>query len=313
MRLGSQMKPAMRASAIGHAEFPIWGGKAIVSASERSGLAAALTQVKRTLGAFDVACSSFREDSELAVLNASAGEPVVVSGLLFAAIREAVRAARLTGGAVDPTVGQALIAHGINPPMNDRPVRIESVPGYEAIGLDDAEHRIRVAVGVRLDLGATAKALAADMAALAASSAAGCGVLVGLCGDIAVAGDPPEEGWTVRVTDDHRHGERAGQTVAIRTGGLATSSVTVRRGAHMGEAVHHLIDPATGQPAGGPWRTVSVTAPSCADANTASTAAIVMGNSARAWLEQHAFPARLVGHDGSVYYTSGWPQTGDEL
>jgi thiamine biosynthesis lipoprotein len=311
--LGSQTKPATRENALGRAEFPIWGGRATVCSADRSGLPAALTQVKRTLGAFDVACSSFREDSELAVLNASAGEPVVVSGLLFAAVREAVRAARLTGGAVDPTVGQALIAHGINPPMNDRPVRIEAVPGYEVIGLDDAEHRIRVAVGVRLDLGATAKALAADMAAVAASSAAGCGVLVGLCGDISVAGEPPADGWTVRVTDDHRHVEQVGQTVAIRSGGLATSSVTVRRTARMGDAVHHLIDPATGQPAGGPWRTVSVTAQCCADANTASTAAIVMGESAPEWLEEHTFPARLVGHDGSVHYTAGWPQNGDEL
>ncbi len=100
---------------IGRAEFPIWGGRAVVAVCERGGLDAALAHVKRTVAAFDLACSSFREDSELALLNASPGEEVVVSSLLFTAVREALRAARLTDGAVDPTVGQALVAHRINP------------------------------------------------------------------------------------------------------------------------------------------------------------------------------------------------------
>ena len=100
-----------------------------------------------------------------------------------------------------------------------------------------------------MDLGATGKALAADMAAAAAASATGCGVLVSLCGDVAVAGDPPPDGWQIRVTDDHRHGNAPGQTVTISDGGLATSSVTVRPA---GDGVtHHLIDPTTGLPTAG--------------------------------------------------------------
>lgn len=307
------MSSTTTASAVGTAEFPLWGGQATVAVCERDGLAAALAHVKRTVAAFDLACSSFREDSELALLNSSSGESVVVSHLLLDAVREALRAARLTDGAVDPTVGQALIAHGINPPMSDRPVRIERVSGYQVVRLDDASQTIELPAGVRLDLGATAKALAADAAADAAYRAAGCGVLVGLCGDIAAAGPPPEGGWSIRVTDDHRRSDAEGQTVAIRAGGLATSSVTVRQLARDGEVAHHLIDPATGRPALGPWRTVSVHAESCLDANTASTAAIVLGPDAPAWLEDRGLAARLVGHDASALYTAGWPSEGDDL
>ncbi|MDE3134666.1 MAG: FAD:protein FMN transferase [Acidobacteriota bacterium] len=291
----------------------MWGGHAVVAVAEQGGLSAALAHVKRTVAAFDLACSSFRDDSELAMLNQADGEDVVVSQLLFDAVHAALRAARLTAGAVDPTVGQVLVAHRINPPLSDQPVRIEPVPGYAVVALDEANLTIRLPAGVQLDLGATAKALAADMAAAAARTAAGCGVLVGLCGDLALAGHGPEGGWQVRVTDDHRHGEAPGQTVAIETGGLATSSVTVRRSSDGPDAVHHLVDPVTGWPVDGPWRTVSVTAASCLDANTASTAAIVLGQDAPAWLEASALPARLVAHDGTVRHVAGWPADGDEL
>jgi thiamine biosynthesis lipoprotein len=307
------MGQAAPVEALGRAEFPIWGGHAVVAVTEQAGLAAALARVKRTVAAFDLACSSFREDSELALLNQSPGEDVVVSKLLFDAVREGIRAARLTGGAVDPTVGQVLVAHRINPPLSYQPVRIEPVPGYAVVKLDEPNCSITLPAGAQLDLGATAKALAADTAASAARAAAGCGVLVGLCGDIAVAGDPPAAGWQIRVTDDHRDGDAPGQTVAIQAGGLATSSVTVRRSGDGAAAVHHLMDPGTGRPVDGPWRTVSVTAASCLDANTASTAAIVLGADAPEWLEEHGLPARLVGHDGSVRYVAGWPAGGDDL
>jgi thiamine biosynthesis lipoprotein len=307
------MGSAAPTEALGRAEFPIWGGHAVVAVTEQAGLPAALAHVKRTVAAFDLACSSFREDSELALLNQSPGEAVVVSKLLFDAVREAIRAARLTGGAVDPTVGQVLVAHRINPPLSDQPVRIEPVPGYAVVRLDEPNCSIRLPAGAQLDLGASAKALAADAAASAARAAAGCGVLVGLCGDIAVAGEPPEGGWQIRVTDDHRDGGAPGQTVAIQTGGLATSSVTVRRTGDGPDAVHHLMNPGTGRPVDGPWRTVSVTAASCLDANTASTAAIVLGDGAPEWLEEHGLPARLVGRDGTVHYVAGWPAEGDDL
>ena len=307
------MAAAAAPGTLGRTEFSIWGGRAVVAVCERGGLDAALARVKRTIADFDSACSSFREDSELARLNATPGEDVAVSSLLFTAVQAALRAAQLTGGAVSPTVGEALVAHRVNPPVSGQSVRIAPAPAHTVVVLNEDLSTIRVPAGVTLDLGATAKALAADMAAQAAANAGGCGVLVSLCGDIAVAGTAPPEGWKIRVTDDHRDGDAPGQTVAISSGGLATSSVTVRRSGHGAEAVHHLIDPASGRPAAGRWRTASVTAGSCLDANIASTAAIILGAGAPDWLDQHGLSARLVSDDGGVRHVGGWPSEGDDL
>jgi FAD:protein FMN transferase len=290
--------------------FALWGGNATVVVVDPRRLDAAVAQVRRTVTEFDRCCSSFRGDSELASLNAAAGEPVVVSSVLLTAVREAVRAGRETEGTVDPTVGDALIALGVNPQLRPgaRP-RVERVAGYRAVTIDEIASSILLPRGVCLDLGATAKALAADIAAGAAAAAAGCGVLVALCGDVATSGDPPTAGWRIRVSDDHRDEHGPGQTVTITGGGLATSSVTVRRA---GDG-HHLIDPATGLPTGGPWRTASAVAGSCTEANTASTAAIVLGKTAPAWLAHRRVPARLVGVDASVRHLGGWPADGDDL
>ena len=290
--------------------FALWAGQATVAVADSRRLAAASEEVRRVVAAVDDACSSFRQDSELSVLNAAAGAPVVVGRRLFTAVREALRAARRTGGAVDPTVAPSLVALGFTPRLVATAPRLQRIGAHQTVRLDETAQSICLPRGVSLDLGATAKALAADDAAHAAATAAGCGVLVSLCGDVACAGAAPPGGWKVRVTDDHRRDRAPGQTVTISAGGLATSSTVVRRD---GRGRHHLIDPGTGRPAHGPWRTVSVTAGSCLDANTASTAAIVLGSGAPAWLRSRGLPARLVGADATVRYVGGWPSEGDDL
>jgi thiamine biosynthesis lipoprotein len=189
------------------------------------------------------------------------------------------------------------------------------VPGWRCVRLDRKRGLVQLTDGAQLDLGATAKAWAADRCASLIAAATESGVLVSLGGDIAVAGPPPADrgegrggGWGVRVTDDHAAGPEApGQTVTIRSGGLATSSTTVRTWAVAGQRVHHIINPATGRPAVSCWRTVSVTAGSCVDANTASTAAIIRSEAALAWLQEACLPSRLVRQDGTVETTAGWP------
>jgi len=171
---------------------------------------------------------------------------------------------------------------------------------------------LRLPPGVRLDLGATAKGLGADRAAAAADRALRCGgVLVSLGGDIAVAGQPPAGGWPVAVADSSDSGSdplaRPGGLVRLAAGGLATSSVTGRQWLWAGRPVHHIIDPGTGFPADGPWRTASVAAASCAEANAASTAAIVAGRDAEAWLARTGLPARLTSRDGAVRLLGRWP------
>jgi FAD:protein FMN transferase len=300
------------------AQFAALGTTAVVQVTDQSRLPAALAAVEQAVSAFDLTCSRFRDDSELHAVNRAAGSAVRVSALFLQALEAALRAARVTDGDVDPTVGEALIALGYDRDFDAiRPrsqLRIASVPGWKTVQFDPAGKTVRVPRGVSLDFGATAKALAADRAAAAAFAVAGCGVLVALGGDLAVAGQAPHGGWSVRVTDDHAAGSQApGQWIAVHAGGLATSSTAVRRWRTAGQTVHHLVNPATGAPAKSIWRTVSACAASCLDANIATTAAIIRGERAIAWLQSLALPSRLVGIDGTVQHLAGWPAAGEEL
>jgi len=303
--------------------FDAFGSVGVLAVASPTALPAAHAAVERTVAEFDLACSRFRDDSELSALNAAGGAAVRVGPVLLDAVSAALRAARLTGGDVDPTVGEALIALGYDRDFalvssdGDTAVPVPpaaKIPGWRTVQVDAGRGTVRVAPGVTLDLGATAKALAADRAAAAALEAAGCGVLVSFGGDLAIAGPAPAEGWRVRVTDDHRAGVDApGQWISLRSGGLATSSTFVRRWRTQAGVAHHLVDPATGRPADSVWRTASVSAVSCLDANIAATAAIIRGSRAPEWLEELGLPSRLVAVDGTVRHVGGWPSEGEDL
>jgi thiamine biosynthesis lipoprotein ApbE len=279
-------------------------------------LSVARMAVDDVVAAIDQAASRFRDDSELSLLNGSPDRVVKVSPLLARAIEEALRGAELTDGAVDPTVGHAMRLAGYDKDFaavarEGGQVHLVAgrIPGWKAIQLNARARTVLVPRGVELDLGATAKALASDLAAAAALRViAGGGVLVSLGGDIAVAGEPPGGGWAIQASEDSATPlSDAAESVSITSGGLATSGTTVRRWVRGGTELHHIIDPATGLPAETCWRTVTVAAGSCVDANIASTAAIVIGEGAPAWLEARRMAARLVHRDGSVVRTGGWP------
>jgi thiamine biosynthesis lipoprotein len=278
-------------------------------------IVAAVALLNQTLERVDTVASRFRSDSEINALHRSAvtGIPVPVSGDLLEAVDVAVRAARLTGGAVDPTVGVAMCRLGFDrdfaamePDAGGDLPEPGPVPGWQSIDIDLEHSTVALPVGTLLDLGATAKAWAADRAAGAIASQLGCGVLVSLGGDIAVGGVAPDGGFSVGIADICGD-PSAPVAVSIVSGGLATSGTGKRRWTLGGHPVHHLIDPATGLSADSPWRTASVAAGWCVDANTASTATIVMGERAVPWLEQEGLPARLVRLDGSTVTVAGWP------
>lgn len=279
--------------------------------------ATARRSVEAVLAAVDEACSRFRDDSELCSLNRAAGRWVSISSHLLEALEAAQWAAIVTDGAVDPTVGQALRAVGYDRDFakiaSDGPplvVRLRPAPGWQMLEVDRGNRRARLAAGTEVDLGSTAKALAADRAAAAAQAAVGSGgTLVSFGGDIAVAGAAPPGGWSVLVAEDCSMPlDGPGSVVLISDGGLATSSTQVRRWTRGAVELHHIIDPGTGAPVHGPWRTATVAAASCLQANTAATAAIVKGRDAVGWLEQQGLPARLVGGDGDVVTVGGWPE-----
>jgi thiamine biosynthesis lipoprotein len=135
---------------------------------------------------------------------------------------------------------------------------------------------------------------------------------VSLGGDIAVAGPAPDGGWRIRVEDvtSDPAAPPSGPCTAVTivSGGLATSSTRARRWHRGGTELHHLLDPRTGLPAAPVWRTVSVAAGSCLDANTVSTAAVVRGHAAWPWVRGLGVPVRLVSVDGRVFTTGGWPE-----
>ena len=287
-----------------------------VTVADHEALPEALAIARAEVAALDRACSRFRDDSELATLNRAAGSAVEVSPLLLQAVQVALAAAEATGGLVDPTVGAAMRAIGYDRDFDvvvgrRDPPEFTLVPatGWRSVRVDAERATVALRPGTELDLGATAKALGADRIATAAGEATGTAVLVSLGGDIAVHG-APAGGWPIRVTDNHRRPDAGGQTVGVGTGGLATSSTTVRRWRSGQVVMHHIVDPTTGIPAVEHWRTVSVAAPSCVDANAAATAAIVGGREGREWLEGRGLPARLVHANGSVETTGAWPVAG---
>jgi thiamine biosynthesis lipoprotein ApbE len=283
--------------------FEALGTTALVTVDDPARLREAGALLRDELAIIDRACSRFRPDSELHAVNAGAGSPVGVSSVLFDAVAAAIRAAAATHGAVDPTVGSSQRA--LEYDDRRRVVRMRRTPLWRKVVLDEERGTIRVSRGVELDLGATGKAFAADRAARRIANETGTGALVSLGGDIAIAGEPPAAGWPVRISDDHRGSD--GPTIALRTGGLATSSTTVRRWRAGGAEHHHIVDPRTGRSAAEIWRTASVAAATCVDANAASTAAIVLGAAAPGWLARTGLAARLVGTDGEVVGVAGWP------
>ena len=300
----------------GHiARFRALGTNATVLTTRSGALDAALEAARAQIDGIDAACSRFRDDSELVALNAAAGSAVTVSPLLFDAITTALRAAAVTQGCVDPTVGTSVRALGYDRDFRSVPpdgpaleVHLRAAPGWQSVVMDRTAHTVQVPVGVELDLGATAKALAVDLAAESAGRASGAPVLVSIGGDLAVGGPARPDGWPVLVTHDHAVDEDPeGQTVTIEAGGLATSGTAVRHWRRGQVEVHHLVDPRTGRSATSCWRTATVAAACCVDANIATTAAIVLGPDAPAWLEGLGLPARLVGTDGRVLRVGGWP------
>jgi thiamine biosynthesis lipoprotein len=288
------------------------GTTALLAVAEPDALDAAERVLRAELAAIDAACSRFRPDSEISRL--PLGTATAVSPLLAEALGVALRAAEQTDGLVDPTVGHAVRALGydrdfasIDPDGADPLPAPQAAPGWWRVGWDGAT--VVLPRGVALDLGATAKALSADRIATQAAAVTGAAVLVSLGGDVRVAGPAPADGWRIAVGDDH---ERAlvdpELVVSITAGGLATSSTTRRAWRRGGRTVHHIVDPRTGDVPASRWRTVSVAAATCVDANTASTAAVVLGDAAPGWLADRRLPARLVDLDGAVITTAGWPE-----
>jgi thiamine biosynthesis lipoprotein len=290
-------------------DWELWSTRARLVVTDATALDPALELVHGLLEQVELAASRFRPDAEVQQLRPDADGTVRLSPMLADLLAAALEDAARTDGAVDPTVGAALSGLGY-----DRDIRlvesgprlvavVRPVPGWRVLQLEG--DRLRLPAGVEIDLGATAKAVAADRAAALVAGRLGVGVLVSLGGDMATAGPAPADGWQVLVQDTS-HDPAAHVELAAGTA-LATSSTTRRTWQRGVDHLHHIVDPRTGRPADPVWRSVSVVAASCRDANAASTATIVKGRGGLRWLEATGLPARLVDRDGTVHLRNGWP------
>ncbi|WP_299929600.1 FAD:protein FMN transferase [uncultured Nocardioides sp.] len=299
-------------AATSHATFRALGSEVYVGVRRPAELDRALAVTRAVLRDVDEVASRFR-DSDLTRVNAQPGQWVAVDPLLVAAVQVGREAARQTDGLVSPLLGRVLVEVGydrdfalIEEGASGSFVRPEPPPldAWREICTDPGGW-VRIPEHTALDLGATGKAWAADLVAAALTERLACSAIVGVGGDVRVAA-PDGVPWPVVVAE--RPGGPAEELTALAGGGLATSTTTVRRWARAGVRHHHLLDPRTGLPTTGAWRTVTAAGATCVAANTASTAAIVMGDAATGWLEDHAVSARLVGRRGAVARTGAWPR-----
>jgi thiamine biosynthesis lipoprotein len=285
----------------------------VLATDERSvARAAALT--KAQLVELDRACSRFRADSELSRLEQ--GRTVPLSPLLTELLATALRTARRTDGLVDPTVGGILRDLGYDDDLavvrarrdaRARRTGAAPVPGHWRIMLDEQRRQAVVPRGMTVDLGASAKAWAADRAAATCTAQLPGGFLVNLGGDLAVSGPAPQDGWQVALDDATSTDAADWPVVSVITGGLATSSTAVRTWRQGDDELHHIVDPRTGEMADPLWRAVTVVARTAELANAAATASVVLGSEAPRWLALRGLPARLVSRDGLPVFVGDWP------
>lgn len=292
-----------------------------IHVTDTATLLPATTIAREHLAELDAAASRFRPDSEVSDVARLAAHKSVrtpVSPLLADYLRAAIRGARITDGLVDFTVGAALVAAGYDLDLDvvrgrTEPFRLSadalsragqsSVPGWQAVTLDGLDV-LTCPAGTLIDLGATAKAHAADVIARRLHAALPGGFLVNLGGDIASSGTLPPGGWRIGV---EAADGRVRQVVALTGQAIATSSTQLRTWQTEAGPAHHIIDPRTGRPAEAVWAQVTCVAADALEANAATTAAVVLGADAPAWLSDNGIPARLDHRDGTVATTPGWP------
>lgn len=297
--------------------FAAIGTHITIVASDALAMTSAVRIAREVLAGLDLAASRFRPDSELVRLNrlAVGGDlDEAISPMLTAAVQGALRTAHLTDGLVDPTIGAALEAAGYDEDLDAvraREPRAAGAPrpatGYRRLQLDVERRRLRVPQGTVLDLGASAKALAADLIAQRLGAGLPGGFLVDLGGDIAIGGRVPTDGWQLGV--ELADGSLA-QVITTTGQAVATSSTQLRVWrTDTGRPQHHILDPRTGEVAQPVWAQVTACAASALEANAATTAAIIHGADAPAWLAGIGIPALLIPTDGSApVRVAGWPE-----
>ena len=176
---------------------------------------------------------------------------------------------------------------------------------WRAIRTEAYGTRVRLPAGVRVDLAGVAKGWTADRVADLLAQTAPC--LVDAGGDLSVRGSlPGHDGWPLAIASPFTPDADLA-LVMVRDGGVATSGTDVRRWSLDGRQQHHLIDPRTGQPARTDALTVSVIAPSTAEADMHAKSALVLGvHGGLTYLQRQRLAGLIVHQDGRLFTTPRW-------
>ena len=247
--------------------------------------------------------SRFRADSELTLLNNSAGSGTLfkASLTLWSVLQEALLAAQKSDGLVSPAILNELENAGYDRDFDQMAALAAQtnqglLPDSTALAeieLDTKAHALRLPSGLRLDFGGVAKGWAAGQAVqkLAVIAPA----LVNAGGDIAISAPPHSTSfWPVGVDNPHLPGASLA-TLKISAGGVATSGRDHRRWQKNGIWQHHIIDPRFGMPAETDLMSVTIIAPGVVTAETAAKVVLILGSeSGLAWLEQQPKLAALM-------------------
>lgn len=248
--------------------------------------------------------SRFRPESELTQFNACAGHWVTVSEVLFANLRAAKHAARLTDGMFNPLVLPALIANGYDRTFYALSMTETTPPlpaaDWRGIELRAQAREARIPAGSAVDLGGSAKGWTAERVADDLAVYGAC--LVNFGGDLVARGAPQDlPGWEVSIADTLESMPLG--SVWLRDASLVTSGVDFRRWiAQDGTPHHHIIDPRTGQSADTDVLTVTIHHPHAVTAEAYAKTVLLRGADAGLiWLQSRWDAAGLViRHDGSV-------------
>jgi FAD:protein FMN transferase len=252
-------------------EWALWSTTVRVVTADPHALPSARRLIDAELGRVELAASRVRNDSEVATL--ATGRRTRISATLTAVLAAALRAARDTDGAIDPSRARGLQT-------------VDHAADWRGIELDERTRTVFVPRGVELDLDVTARAWAADRCASVVAHTVDSGVLVSLGGHIATAGPAGGGAWEILVRDEGGQPDR-GALVVIPSG-LAV--VTASSGT------------------GDEYRTATVVAAECVTAATWAVAALGDFHAYSEDLRHQGLPARLVGPDGAVTYRGGWPE-----